>query len=109
MTEPAQAARPMPTIDELMDALRGVDDPELGINIVDLGLVVDLRVKDHRIELDLAMTSPSCPMGDLLVEDSTEALRAAAPSAIDIVVQLVDAPVWTPQRMSPSARLQFGW
>lgn len=108
MNDPA-VPTPMPTNDELIAALRGVDDPELGINIVDLGLVVDTRVAADRIEVDLAMTSPSCPMGDLLVDDSTEALRAIAPQAADIAVRLVGQPVWTPQRMSAAARVQFGW
>lgn len=100
---------PLLSSQALTDALRGVDDPELGINIVDLGLVVDVRVEPGRVEVDLAMTSPSCPMGDLLVADSTDALRAVLPGTIAVIVRLVDEPVWTPERMSPAARLQFDW
>ena len=99
---------PAPTVERLTDALREVDDPELGINIVDLGLVVDVRVAPARIEVDLTMTSPSCPMGDLLVEDSIDALRAAAPGVHDVSVRLVDSPAWTPARMSPAGRALFG-
>lgn len=99
----------MPDTDLLRDALRQVDDPELGIDIVSLGLVAALRVQPGRIELDLIPTSPSCPMGEQLVDDAATALEALAPSGCVVDVGLVDEPVWTPERMSPVARMRFGW
>lgn len=99
----------VPDADALRDALRQVDDPELGIDIVSLGLVAAVRVLPGRIELDLIPTSPSCPMGEQLVDDAATALEAVVPSGCIVDVGLVDEPAWTPERMSAVARVRFGW
>ena len=90
--------------DQVLDALKGVYDPELGISIVDLGLVFRARQMPQRIEVALIPTSPSCPLGELLVEEAREALHARFPEVAAIEVELVSEPPWSPDRMSAEAR-----
>jgi len=94
-------------VDDVLQTLRSVIDPELGINIVDLGLVYRAERKDEAIEVDLTMSTPSCPLAEMLVEEAREALRARFPEAA-IQVELVWDPPWTPDRMSEAARHQLG-
>ncbi len=93
----------------LRPALKQVIDPELGINIVDLGLVYRLEVLPGRVELDLTMTSPACPMGAAIADEAEEALRSALPAGTDVEVSLVWEPPWSPERLSPEARNWLGW
>jgi metal-sulfur cluster biosynthetic enzyme len=95
--------------DELRDALREVVDPEVGLNIVDLGLVYGVEASPERIAVRMTMTSPGCPMGESILESAREVLRAAAPSVPSIDVELVWDPPWTPDMMSEIARGHFGW
>jgi len=97
------------TIDTLRDVLRQVIDPEVGMNIVDLGLVYRLEVIDAHVQLDLTMTSPACPMGEGILDEAEAALKACIPASWIVEAQLVWAPAWTPARMSENARLHFGW
>jgi len=94
--------------DQVLDALKGVCDPELGIGIVDLGLVLRATQMPHRIDVALMPTSPSCPLGELLVEETREALHARFPHVTAIEVELVSSPAWSPDRMSADARKRFG-
>ena len=94
-------------MDDVLQTLRSVIDPELGINIVDLGLVYRAERKDEAIEVDLTMSTPSCPLAEMLVEEAREALRARFPEAA-IQVELVWDPPWTPDRMTEDARDQLG-
>lgn len=98
-------------IDEtaVREALRSVEDPEAGMSIVDLGLVYDISVEAGRVRVEMTMTSPACPVAPYLVEESTAAIRAVAPAGIDVQVELVWEPPWTPDRMSPEAQSRFGW
>lgn len=89
-------------------ALRKVLDPEVGINIVDLGLVYGLAVGEDRIAVTMTLTSPTCPMGDLLLDEVEAALKCLAPAA-EIDLEVVWEPPWSPEMMSPAAREQFGW
>jgi metal-sulfur cluster biosynthetic enzyme len=91
------------------DALRQVQDPEAGMNIVDLGLVYAVEVADGSIQVDLTMTTAACPMADLIVDQARGAIAAAAPPGTPIEVRLVWDPPWTPDKMSDLAREQFGW
>ena len=65
-----------PTPESLREALRKVIDPENGINIVDLGLIYDLSIEGERVCVSLTMTSPACPMGDMIMEDVERVLCA---------------------------------
>lgn len=98
-------------IDEaaVREALRKVIDPEVGINIVDLGLVYAVRLAPGTIEADLTMTSPACPLGDMVLEDARAALDALAPAGTAVRVNLVWEPPWSPEMMSPGAKGRLGW
>jgi metal-sulfur cluster biosynthetic enzyme len=102
-------AKAPPSEDAVWDALRTVDDPEVGMNVVDLGLVYGVEVRGDDVSVRLTMTSPACPLGDAIVENAHAAIRAAAPAAGKIDVALVWEPPWTPERMSEAARRRFGW
>lgn len=102
-------AKPPTTEETVWDALRTVDDPEVGMNVVDLGLVYGVEVRGGGVRVELTMTSPACPLGDAIVESAACAIRAAAPGAGKVDVTLVWDPPWTPERMSEAARKRFGW
>ena len=95
--------------ESVRDALREVNDPEVGMNIVDLGLVYEVEVSPVRVRVTMTMTSPTCPMGDYLVDSVRDAVRRAAPEVPDVEVELVWDPPWTPERMNEDARKFFGW
>ena len=93
----------------VLDALREVEDPEAGMNIVDLGLVYGVRVGDAAIAIDLTMTTAACPMTDMIAGQVRDAVVAIAPPGTAVNVELVWDPPWTPDRMSGIAREHFGW
>ena len=93
----------------LLDALRAVDDPEAGMNIVDLGLVYGVQAAPPRATVRMTMTSPACPMGDYLSDAVRDALRDSFPEITEVAVELVWDPPWTPERMSEAARGFFNW
>jgi metal-sulfur cluster biosynthetic enzyme len=98
------------TIDAaLADALREVFDPELGVNVVDLGLVYEATVDGGVARVRLAMTSPTCPLGDMIARDVEAAIRRHLPGVSVVDVQIVDEPAWPPERMSDAARALLGW
>ncbi|MGB7543792.1 MAG: metal-sulfur cluster assembly factor [Burkholderiales bacterium] len=98
-----------PTEDSIRDALRDVVDPEVGWNIVDIGLVYGIDVSEQRIHVRMTMTSMACPLGDVILESARAAIRAAAPVVPEIEVELVWDPPWNPGMMSEIARGHFGW
>ena len=93
---------------DLLEALKGVNDPELGVNIVDLGLVYRAELGPQGIEVALTLSTPSCPLGEMIVEEACEALRAKFADSPVIHVDLVWDPPWTPDRMSEAARRILG-
>jgi metal-sulfur cluster biosynthetic enzyme len=100
---------PMPDVEQVRHALRGVVDPEVGINIVDLGLVYGIEVMPAEIKILLTMTSPACPMSDLVMSDVEDALRQLVGDATQISLDLVWNPPWDPSKMSDKARSTLGW
>jgi len=90
-------------------ALQRVVDPEVALNIVDVGLVYRVTVRDQRVDVDVTMTSAACPVTDVIVSDIENELDRALPEDLKIHVELVWEPPWTPQRMSAKARLFMGW
>jgi metal-sulfur cluster biosynthetic enzyme len=98
-----------PTAASLREALSVVLDPEVGMNIVDLGLVYDIRVAAGRIDVDITMTTPSCPMGSMMVEEARNVIETAAPPGTEVAVNLVWDPPWDASMMSEHAREHFGW
>jgi metal-sulfur cluster biosynthetic enzyme len=91
-----------------LDALAKVIDPEIGENIVDLGLVEQLHITPARVELRLVLTSPTCPMGDAIADDAFQALQEAFPKR-EVVVEEAEGVGWDPSRLSEAARGRLGW
>lgn len=99
-------------MDQVIQALQRVYDPEIPVSIVELGLVY--ACEEHtdpegrrRIEIDMSMTAPGCGMGDILRSDAERAVRAV-PGVDEVQVSLVWDPPWAIERMSDAARLQLG-
>ena len=93
----------------VLEALRAVEDPEVGINVVDLGLVYGIEVSGREVSIRLTLTSVACPLGEQVAEDVEAAVRAACPDLDPVNVVLVWEPPWSPERMSPAARERLGW
>ena len=95
------------SVDQAKLALRKVKDPELGLNIVDLGLVYDIVVEGRDIHVDMTLTSPGCPAGPQIMSDAERALQAL-PGVGDVELNLVWSPFWTPERIEPRVRAYMG-
>jgi metal-sulfur cluster biosynthetic enzyme len=94
--------------DDIMAALKTVIDPELGINIVDLGLVYHAVRNADGIDIALTMTTPACPLGEMMTKDIKLVLRDRFPDTPDVRVELVWDPPWSPELMSEESRRQLG-
>jgi metal-sulfur cluster biosynthetic enzyme len=92
----------------IRSALIKVIDPEVGVNIVDLGLVYGIDVQGKHISINLTMTSPACPMGEMLLEDLNTKISHDFPEA-SIDIQLVWEPEWNPEMMSADAKASLEW
>ena len=99
----------VPTEEAVRAALRSVDDPEVGMSIVELGLVYRIDVAPQAVHVTMTMTTPACPMGGLIVDQARDAVGALLPDGADVDIRLVWEPPWTPDMMSPSAKEAFGW
>ena len=97
----------MPTKEELFDALREVEDPELGMDIVDLGLLYDVEIDGGKVKVIHSLTSMGCPAGPMIQEDIHNT-AAAVPGVDEVEVELTWDPVWTPDRMSDDAKFILG-
>jgi len=99
-----------PSLDDLEEAMRDVVDPELGINVVDLGLVYDIRVENDRVALlDMTLTSAACPLTDV-IEDQTRAALTTGPSGglvDDVKINWVWMPPWGPDKITEDGREQL--
>ena len=93
----------------LTAALERVVDPEVAMNIVDVGLVYGVTVADGRVDVNVTMTSAACPVADVIIQDVEQNLDAALPKDLLIHVELVWEPEWTPARMSNAAKFIMGW
>jgi metal-sulfur cluster biosynthetic enzyme len=99
----------MPDESAVRDALREVDDPEAGMNIVELGLVYTVAVGDTSVVVEMTMTTPACPVTELLVEQAKSAVETIVPPGTDVQIRLVWEPIWNPSMMSGVAKDFFGW
>jgi metal-sulfur cluster biosynthetic enzyme len=114
MTDPQQPSTGAPTSgsevteDLVKLALRRVKDPELNLNIVDLGLVYDIHVTGADVVVEMSLTSPACPSGPELVHDATTQLQAI-PGIGKADVNIVWSPPWTPERIEPRVRVYLGF
>jgi Predicted metal-sulfur cluster biosynthetic enzyme len=97
-----------PTVDQVKAALRRVKDPELNLNIVDLGLVYDINVDGPAVNVDMSLTSPGCPSGPEIMTDAEQHLRAMQ-GVESVTVNLVWEPLWSPERIEPRIRAYLGF
>ena len=107
-SQDAIAAEPVITEDQVKLALRRVKDPELNLNILDLGLVYAIRVDGANVSIDMSLTSPGCPSGPEIMTDAERQLRTL-PGVGDVAVNLVWSPYWTPERIEPRVRAYLGF
>jgi metal-sulfur cluster biosynthetic enzyme len=98
----------MPTRDDVLEALRGVEDPELGMDIVELGLVYDVEVVGPRVKVLYSLTSMGCPAGPL-IQQNVEETVSAMPEVEDVQTELTWDPPWTPDKMSDDAKFILGF
>jgi metal-sulfur cluster biosynthetic enzyme len=94
--------------DRVRESLKGVIDPELGLNIVDLGLVYDVDVEDGKATVTMTLTSPGCPAGGMIMSGAQEAARSTE-GVEEAEVKLVWKPFWTPERIDPEVRAALGF
>jgi len=104
----ADAAAEALTEDQVKLALRRVKDPELNLNILDLGLVYAIRVEGTAVSIDMTLTSPGCPSGPEIMTDAERHLKAI-PGVGDVAVNLVWSPFWSPERIEPRVRAYLGF
>jgi metal-sulfur cluster biosynthetic enzyme len=102
-----QGDEPPPSADQVKLALRKVKDPELNLNIVDLGLVYDIRVDGADVQIDMTLTSPGCPAGPQIMTDVERAAQAI-PGVSHVGINLIWTPFWTPDRIEPRVRAYMG-
>ncbi len=98
----------MPTKDEVVEALRTVEDPELGMDIVELGLYYDAEIEGSKVKVIHSLTSMGCPAGPMIQEDIERAVREI-PDVEDVEIDLTWDPPWTPERMSEDAKFILGF
>lgn len=95
---------------EILEALKNVDDPEVGMNIVDMGLIygVDWEEEKGQVHIDMTLTSPGCPLGPEIIRDIKRELRALE-DIQGVDVDLVWSPLWHPSMMSDNAKDELGY
>lgn len=96
------------TLDQARLVLRRVKDPELNLNIVDLGLIYDIQVDGTDINVDMSLTSPGCPSGPEIMGEAEKQLRTVA-GVGEVKINLVWSPPWTPDRIEPRVRTYLGF
>jgi metal-sulfur cluster biosynthetic enzyme len=94
--------------DQAKLALRRVKDPELNLNIVDLGLVYEISVEGSTVRVDMSLTSPGCPSGPEIMGEAEQQIRTL-PGVTDVQMNLVWSPPWTPERIEPRVRAYMGF
>ena len=104
---PTASDSPPPTADQVKLALRKVKDPELNLNIVDLGLVYEISVDGADVQIDMTLTSPGCPAGPQIMGD-VERVAKAIPGVGAVTINLVWQPFWTPDKIEPRVRAYMG-
>jgi metal-sulfur cluster biosynthetic enzyme len=98
----------MPSENEVREVLRQVEDPELGMDIVDLGLLYEIEVEGSRVRVTYSLTSMGCPAGPLIAQDIEGAVRQVE-GVGEVELELTFDPPWTPDRMSDDAKFILGF
>jgi metal-sulfur cluster biosynthetic enzyme len=99
----------MPDDEAVREALRQVDDPEAGMNIVELGLVYGVDVSEDAVRVDMTMTTAACPMTDMITDQARSVIAAIVSEGTTVDIRLVWDPPWTPDKMTGIAKEHFGW
>jgi metal-sulfur cluster biosynthetic enzyme len=98
----------MPTRNDVVEALREVEDPELGMDIVELGLFYDAEIEGPKVKVTYTLTSMGCPVGPMIQEDIERVLHQI-PDVEQVESELTFDPPWTPDRMSDDAKFILGF
>ena len=106
--EPVSQPVVEPIVEQVFEALKSVFDPELGINIVDLGLVYDVKVDPQGgVDIEYTLTTMGCPIGPL-IEDQMRGTLANVPGVEEVRPEMVLRPAWSPEMMSDEAKASLG-
>jgi metal-sulfur cluster biosynthetic enzyme len=108
-TTPTHTVAPESTVkpEDVIEVLRQCYDPEIPVNIVDLGLIYDIAIKPERVDIKMTLTALGCPMAAEVMTDVRDHLLTL-PGISDAGVDIVYEPVWTPERMTEEARWELG-
>ncbi|HEV2901669.1 MAG TPA: metal-sulfur cluster assembly factor [Gaiellaceae bacterium] len=98
----------MATRDDVVEALRQVEDPELGMDIVDLGLMYDVEVEGPKVKVIYTLTSMGCPVGPMIDEQINQ-VTAEVPGVEEVETELTWDPPWSPEKMSDDAKFILGF
>ena len=98
----------MPTREQIIDALRVVEDPELGMDIVELGLLYDVEVDDSKVKVIYSLTSMGCPVGPMIEQEIRETV-ASMDGVEESEAELTWDPPWSPDKMSDDAKFMLGF
>jgi metal-sulfur cluster biosynthetic enzyme len=96
------------THETVIERLKEVYDPELGVNVVDLGLIYRMDIKNGHIFIEMTLTTPGCPLHDTIV-NGVKAALSSLPSVESVEVEVVWDPPWTPEKISPEGREWLGF
>ncbi len=97
----------MPEQDQIVSALKTVMDPELNVNIVDLGLIYTIQNRANEVDVEMTLTTPACPAGPEILRNAVAAIESI--EGVDKAnVKLVMSPPWSPDRMTEEARDELG-
>jgi metal-sulfur cluster biosynthetic enzyme len=108
-TTPTSTVAPESSVkpEDVIEVLRQCFDPEIPVNIVDLGLIYDIAIKPERVDIKMTLTALGCPMAADVMADVRDHLLTL-PGITDAGVDIVYEPMWTPERMSEEARWELG-
>jgi metal-sulfur cluster biosynthetic enzyme len=98
----------MPSRDEVIDALRAVEDPELGMDIVELGLLYDVEVEGPKVHMTYSLTSMGCPVGPMIEQQMLEVVEGLE-GVENVQAELTWEPPWSPEKMSDDAKFILGF
>lgn len=94
--------------DAVLEALRRVYDPEIPVDIVNLGLIYEVKIGDGKVRVRMTTTAPGCPVGAFIAAEAERAIREIE-GVEDVSVELVYDPPWSPERISEAGKRMLGW
>jgi metal-sulfur cluster biosynthetic enzyme len=94
---------------QIVEALSTVLDPELGVDIIALGLIYDIGIENNDLRIAMTMTTPACPLNSYFTQTIERTIRRRIPNILHCEVEIVWQPQWDPSMMSAEGKLQMGW